>query len=265
MPFDSAEGMARWCRRVAVNRVTDDWRVRSRRIHAGPVEDRDGTDPEADATWRVMLAATVEAMGLLGEQERAAVISHLSGDSPSDERERAREALRRFRARERLRRIVGGLPVVVPWWRRLGRKVRWLGSQGRAAIGAAGSALVLSFALVVPHPVQQVDVTVTAPALQSADLPPAPTSRSGVSHGTRPAAGADQSERERPRPTLDGPRSRERPVATVPLPTGGDMEAGVAENHPERPLACVESEAMPMMCVPKPRALLDGAVVIKHS
>jgi DNA-directed RNA polymerase specialized sigma24 family protein len=105
-PFDGPEGLLRWAAKVAWHAVTAEY-SRRQRACTGEVPDViDLVDPARIVQGRLELRALREHLIDLSDRDRAAVLSGVSGDEPTDPKERARVKERRHRGRQALRRNV---------------------------------------------------------------------------------------------------------------------------------------------------------------
>lgn len=233
--FDSAVGMYRWCRIVAVNLVTDQWRAGTPVDPKAPI-----VDVEAMVQWRVMLADVMRLLPQLPDKEREAVLSLLTG--VSDPAHRGRQGMRLYRARQRLRRWTGGLPAGWRW------RLRWVAEL--VPLGALSVGFVATAALVAqgsePMPTHVVTTVGRHVADQSPAVGPSPVT-------TVPGRRA----RVHPPTTSTEPRPARVTLVEVPKPLGGTTRAGVSDNSPDKALACVDSDLVDL-CVDKPGPVLDA-------
>lgn len=257
--WTSRRGLLMWCHRVARNVVTDVWRTERRVVELDiePVAD----DIAERCQWRMLLVDTLRALDGLRPAERDALLAYLAGDFPDDKRAQVRESVRRIRARERLRAVVGRLPVLWP-----GRRFRWLWTP--VAGGVATCTLLATVALhvgTVPT-TERVTASGTAPSEDrpSATRPPSLPGTAAVPSRGRAAPPGHRhpsrpSEAQTPSAT---PRDRQV-VLTLSGPTGA-TEAGTVEDEGGH-LACVETQAGQPTCVPKARRavveLVEGLLV----
>lgn len=243
--FEEVDGLRRWARRVARSRLIDDWRTRSRYLSPDPLPDSEAPfDLTTVVAYRLALRETAAALGTVRPHEWAALFSEANHP---DKRSRDRESLRRFRARERLRRAVRNFPVAV------GLRLRWfqrhhvaLADLGNVVVGAAVSAVLLVAApLVAPPDALQQASTALASSRPSA-LPRSEAASSAVS--VQPAPGGTRAVANRsgvpPRAQADWS------TVAVEHPTGA-AKVGFVDNEPEKPLVCGGTEATGSVCVPQ--------------
>lgn len=251
--FDSARGLLRWCHRVASNHVTDEWRTRTRRIDPALSVDVLGeqSDVPVEVEWRLLLEKAVAAMGDLSADERAALTAFLDGTFPEDKRSRDRESLRRFRARERLRRVIGELPVGFPWKRLRG--LLGLGEKGLTF--ATGSFLVVTTALFSATP--NLESRAEASRVETTWMQSIPVVSWGPVEPPRVEHHRHEGVRSQSVPSgvdnhIEVSPARETPALVVPTSPGQQIEAGTATNASDRSLVCVESELTPTVCIDQP-------------
>jgi hypothetical protein len=103
--FDSHEGMVAWVTVVAWHEVQNEWR-RQTRIEPGDVPDRPaGPDPAAVVEGRLELKRVVDSLMDLSVTERQAILAVPQPNT--DNAERARVKMRRYRARKHLAALAG--------------------------------------------------------------------------------------------------------------------------------------------------------------
>lgn len=241
--FDSPHGLLRWCYRVSGNLVTDTWRMQSRHLHVGEVEEQREDNVAAIAEWKVALSDAVDAIDRLADTDREALLGLLSGPSPTDKRSRDRESLRRLRARDRLRKMTGGLPVVFPW-----RRLRWLFAQVDKPAGALVGSFLVAGMLVAQAPYLRGRSEAVIVTVAAQDSSPTPelllVSLSIPEHDKSdrtPTADRHVIEHAPP-PLPPGVVDRENEIIVVNTPTGAETEAGTVANTPESRLICAETE-----------------------
>jgi DNA-directed RNA polymerase specialized sigma24 family protein len=123
--YRDAADLLRWCHRVAANLAVDHYRARTRFSVAYP-DVAAPTDVPREVELRLAVHQVHRAISLLPQPERERLLQALA-PTPRAERDRrgaTRLAVRRHRARERLRRLSGAVwaGLVLLW--RLSRRVR---------------------------------------------------------------------------------------------------------------------------------------------
>jgi DNA-directed RNA polymerase specialized sigma24 family protein len=251
--FTDVAGLRRWSRQVARSRLIDDWRTHGRYVSPEPLPDREApTDLTTVVAYRLALEETAAALGTVRPHEWAAMFAEAGPAERADKRTRDRDHLRRFRARERLRRAVRNFPAAAALrWRWLHRQQSVLADLGHVvAVGAAVGAALLgasppgsppapasadprpglgAHASAPPSPAAAT-VPLRSPSVSAAAAP-----RTGGGGGAEPGPAGDWS------------------VATVPHPVG-EAKVGFVENEAHKPLACAGTEPTGSLCVPQPAA-----------
>lgn len=261
-PFGSVVELARWSERVAFHRVVDDWRRRGRHIADEPLPDWESPDDLATIVAnRLAVAEVAAALPLMSLEERVALASGL--DPFAREGDRAtknRLGVRRFRARERLRKMVPNFSIVFGCNRWLRRVQPALGDFGNVAVGLGLSVAILVAPMVGEPPRPSPDTAVVT--LRSA------TGNRGPVHGdpaqatTAPSvaspreAAASRRDLSAANPAQPGRTS----VAKVDDPVGS-TDVLVYDNPPDQPLLCVVTAHTGEVCQAKPPLPLGDAPV----
>ncbi len=238
VPYADVEDLLRWCNTTATNLLVDHHRTSRRIVDVSPPESASDDDVFRIVDSRLALRATFEAIGQLEAIDRRALIDvlHEVAPTPGDRRESTMLAVRRNRARGRLRAL-------------LAAAMGWLIASGRAlrrsvGLSAASVAAVLPLLVVVapfaaepgrgPAPLQP-RVEWLPPSAQVASMETAvgPTGAVATSAG-RPGA-APPAPRQAARPLPD---------ATVGAPDG---QVGVHARSKDEPrsgaaLLCVRPD-----------------------
>lgn len=147
VPFDSADDLARWAFTVARNLARDDVRSQ-RRLVGSSVEDRPAPDEvSALVEKRMVLEAVTQAFDQLTDSERRAILSGITPVTAGSRKEDVRLAVRRYRARTHLTRLLKGLVGILggAW---AGRRLVSGGSTAGRLVGAAyPAALVVTMSV----------------------------------------------------------------------------------------------------------------------
>jgi hypothetical protein len=134
VPYATPDALLAWCLRVARNLHVDDIRRTERHRLLAVVEDRLG-DVEEDALGALRVQAVLDAFAELSEQDQAILASRTT---PRDRRESNRMAVQRFRARSRLRNILGGALAAC-----------WVSVRKLPRLGAGSALTVVAAAMIV--------------------------------------------------------------------------------------------------------------------
>ena len=254
LTFDDVAGLRRWARHVARTRLIDDWRTRGRYLSSEPLPDQEApTDLPTVVAYRLALEETAAALGSVRPHEWAAMFADPDRSEPADKRSRDREHLRRFRARERLRKAVRNFPGAVALrWRWFHRQQAVLADLGHAVVGAAVSAVLLTSSAPGPTPARSV-ATLPPRLVEGADAVPG----SAMAPASPPAADPGVAGRGRPSSAARATPgvAKDWAVASIPHP-GGAARVGFVDNGPQKPLLCAGTESTGPACVPRPASPL---------
>lgn len=251
--FDSPDGLLKWAHRVARNVVTDAWRRDARLV--GPVPELPVDDATELLEWRELLRSTVAAMDDLHPLQREALLAKLADSIPYDKRAQVRESVRRLRARDQLRRVVGRLPVGWPF-RRLRRLRHAVAVAEVAALGVLAVATVVVTTAVMPTPATAVSTSGRSVARADRPRGEAPPAVTTTDQGPHRTADARALVAEKPVVASTRPFT---PAVVIEKPTGGVLDIGTRPDE-DRALACVETELTAISCVPKPRELVGSVL-----
>jgi DNA-directed RNA polymerase specialized sigma24 family protein len=126
--WPTADDLFWWGRTVAHNLVVDSYRAQSHvDFRELPTNSRSGTDVAAEVEARLTLERVVAAFDSLGSRDQEALRS-LASSAGSDRQTQILSAVRRLRARQRLRAACEGLVGALLW---LGRRVSRLRPRAR--------------------------------------------------------------------------------------------------------------------------------------
>lgn len=141
IPYSTPDQLLAWCLTVSRRLLVDDYRRVERRRHLSAVEERAG-DVEEEALSSLRVQELIAALGKLSQRDREALLSTVV---PIDRQESNRMAVRRFRARARLLKLMTG--VIAAAWAAIRRVPRLTPAS---ATVAAGCFVVASLLLPAP-------------------------------------------------------------------------------------------------------------------
>jgi hypothetical protein len=248
--FGSVDDLQHWAGRVAATRLIDDWRTRSRHLSLDPMPDREAPiDLTTEVAYRVALAETFAAVAALRPHEREAISQIVAAPEggPLDKRSRDRDSLRRFRARERLRRAVRNFPAGVAaragWLRRYQPALSDLGNL----IGGVGmSVAILATAPTAAAERRADPVVIVQPRVASVRPLPSPDPTYASPSALGPVDHGTSHRDDSADPPMTPPPDWSAVAVAHPA---GVAKAGLVENEPDKPLACAGAAAA-SVCVP---------------
>lgn len=238
--FENVEDLLRWCNTTGKNLLIDQRRSTARHPtaaieHAAGIAD--AADVEARVESRLRLMQVVRAFHELADSDKAALRTavELGGEPPQSQAESTRLAVRRHRARARLRALAGGaIAALASVIARLkpAPRARWI------AAATSVPAMLAVAALVVADPAASgplpPDAPAAAPAPYSFSGPP--KAASTVTPGGRVTRAMPFAPRPMPTPSVR-PTSNESRLAA---PAGGVIIGTGTRANPGNVLVCAD-------------------------
>ena len=246
-------GLIAWAREVAPSLADAQIADEGCRVDLADLAERAGA---ADVPWqvsrRMALDAVLRHLAAMPDADRAAVLAGLEYGAQASPAEARDAAVRRFRARQQLAKILRRFGFL--WFCQTARRLRPEVSGVAVAVTATAAAVLVAGPFVVPSesrealaPVQGSTryVEATVPAAVSAHLP--------LAHRREPSTREAEPVTPTRRPSPSTP-----PATVIDGPAGTRVQHREEEKSPDDPLLCVWAPVVGTVCTPTTSPATDG-------